>query len=180
MARVIKKKPSETETASVSGEAHKNRKTRSRKPNKSNLMILALILIIGVGGFLGYRVYDNQQKEISRLSDPQESAKVETERIKDEVSQLIELPADEDPTIATVVDSSKLNNQPFFAKAQNGDRVVMYAKAKKAVLYRPSTNKLIEVAPINLGDDKASSKSAPATTAPKPDSLGEPAFSTTP
>jgi len=30
----------------------------------------------------------------------------------------------------------------------------MYSKAKKAILYRPSSNKIIEVAPINIGNNE--------------------------
>lgn len=176
MAKDTKKQSPSFETASGSKEAPKQRKTRRFK--KSYLAILLLVLLIGVGGFFAYQVYDKQRREISRLSNPQESAKAESERIKDEVSSLIVLPADEEPTIATVVDSSKLDNQPFFANAQNGDRVVMYAKAKKAILYRPSIKKLVEVAPINIGEDKAASKSSSGTTAPKPGSLNEPGIST--
>ena len=33
-----------------------------------------------------------------------------------------------------------------------GDKVLIFAEAKKAILYRPSTKKLIEVANINLAD----------------------------
>ncbi len=180
MAKVSKKNASNAETASVAAETHKHRKTRFVKIKKSYLAIIVLVLLIAAGGAFGYRAYDEQRKEVKRLSNPQESAKAETEKIKQEVSRLIELPTDEDPTIATVVDSTKLSNQAFFAKAQNGDRVVMYAKAKKAVLYRPDTKKIIEVAPINLGDPKAPAQSAPASTAPQPDSLEGSGFTTTP
>lgn len=167
MAKVTKKEASAAET-SPAFENQQQRKTHSRRFKKSYLAIVVLVLLIGAGSALGYRAYDNQRKEIKRLSNPQESAKAESERIKEEVSKLIELPADEDPTIATVVDSTKLSNQAFFSKAQNGDRVVMYAKAKKAVLYRPDTGKIIEVAPINLGDPKAPAQSAPAATQADP------------
>lgn len=65
-----------------------------------------------------------------------------------EVSQLIELP-NETPTIATVSNVDSLLEQPFFAAAQAGDRVLIYAQAKKAILYRPSTHKLIEVSSLH-------------------------------
>ena len=62
------------------------------------------------------------------------------------VEKIVELPVGETPSIATVSDVDKLSSQEFFAKAQNGDVVLIYPKAQKAYLYRPSTDKLIEVA----------------------------------
>lgn len=75
----------------------------------------------------------------------------EAEDLKKEVGNLMELPADELPTIATVVDSEKVKEQDFFKNAANGDKVLLFAKDGKAILYRPTASKIIEVAPINLG-----------------------------
>lgn len=66
------------------------------------------------------------------------------------IGTLIELPAGEEPTIATVTDKTKLTDQPFFASAQNGDVVLIYTHAKKAYLYRPGSNKILDVAPVNF------------------------------
>lgn len=142
-------------------------KSRKSKSKKVYVVIIVLLVALGAGGYFGYKYVDNLRNENKRLADPQESAKLETERIKADVSKLIDLPEGESPTIATVVDVEKLKNQAFFAKAQNGDRVLMFPQSKKAVLYRPSTNKIIEVAPINIGEDQkpAATQSAPADQA---------------
>jgi hypothetical protein len=67
------------------------------------------------------------------------------------ISRLILLPKDETPTIASVSDPAQLKNQPFFDNAEIGDKVLIYSKAKEAVLYRPKTNMIINFAPVNLG-----------------------------
>jgi hypothetical protein len=127
---------------------------RSTKLKLSYVLIFILAVVIAGGGYLGYEKINSLEREKQQLSDPQEAARLETQRIKEKVSQLIEVPQDEDPTIANVVDVSKLSDQEFFKNAQNDDKVLMYAKSKKAILYRPSTNKIIEVAPINIGDNQ--------------------------
>ncbi|HLL61090.1 MAG TPA: LytR C-terminal domain-containing protein, partial [Candidatus Nitrosocosmicus sp.] len=81
------------------------------------------------------------------------------------VNRLMQLPDKEKPTVATVSDIQKLKNQAFFANAKNGDKVLIYTQAKKAILYRPSINKIIEVAPINLGDQTANAQTAPGKVA---------------
>jgi hypothetical protein len=93
-------------------------------------------------------------------ADPNAEVKEQNRQLVDKVGQLIVLPTDEQPTIATVSDLDKLKGQPFFAHAELGDKVFIYSGAKKAILYRPSTNKIIELAPLTTGD--SASASAPA------------------
>lgn len=119
----------------------------------SIVIIVAAVIASGVFAYL----YFEARQEVEQYSDPQAAAQAETERLTQEVGELIELPADEQPTIATVVDREELQDQPFFANAQNGDRVLIYTQARKAILYRPDTKKIIEVAPINIGDQQTQS-----------------------
>jgi len=141
--------------------------SRTGKLKKYKLPIIAiLIVLLGVGGGVGYAKYAKLKKENAKLSNPQEAAKVETEQLKADVAKIIELPA-ENPTVATVVDATKLKNQAFFTNAQNGDKVLIFAQAKKAILYRPSTKKVVEVAPINLGDNPAGTQTTGTKTGTK-------------
>jgi hypothetical protein len=86
------------------------------------------------------------------LSNPTELAKQQQVELEKLVGALVDLPSGETPTVATVSDSAKLKEQAFFELAQNGDKVLIYSKAKKAYLYRPSTNKMVNIAPVNIGD----------------------------
>jgi hypothetical protein len=71
-----------------------------------------------------------------------------TDAVVQRVSRHILLPSGEQPTVATVSDANKVRNQAFFAHAATGDKVLIYANAKKAYLYRPSIDRIIEVAPL--------------------------------
>lgn len=96
-------------------------------------------------------------KQISGLKqNPQQIAQEVTKELIAEVGELILLPADEAPTVATVSDPEKLKDQPFFANAKAGDKVLIYTKAKKAFLYDPVGHKVVEVAPVNLGNPEGS------------------------
>ncbi|MFM2357922.1 MAG: hypothetical protein RJA61_659 [Candidatus Parcubacteria bacterium] len=106
-------------------------------------------LIFLVAGF-AYYYYSEAQKF---KNNPQAQTQEEVDSLVAEVSRIILLPQDEDPTIATVSDPERLKDQPFFAKAKAGDKVLLYANAKKAYLYDPINKKILEVAPINLGSE---------------------------
>ena len=75
-------------------------------------------------------------------------AKNDVASLVEKVGKLILLPQGEIPTVAAVADLTPLKEQSFFKNAKKGDIVLMYARAKKAVLYDPSANIIIEVAPI--------------------------------
>lgn len=130
------------------------------------VIVLAGTLVVLGGGAFGYRQYMALRAENQRLANPETAQESEANKLKEQVGKLIELP-NENPTVATVVDVEKLKSQPFFTSAQNGDRVLIFAEAKKAVLYRPGTNKIVEVAPINIGDNTGTTAGA-TTTQPTP------------
>lgn len=121
------------------------------KPAFRNRRILQLLLFVAVASGAGlYLKYREAKRQIALLQNPQEAAKFENQKVIDAVGKLITLPTDETPSIATVTDAAKLKSQSFFQNAQNGDKVLIYSQAKKAIIYRPSTNKIIEVGAINL------------------------------
>ncbi len=99
------------------------------------------------------------------VTSPQVPQLEDTKQLVDEVGKLMVLPK-EVPTIATVTDITKLKNQPFFANAKNGDRVLLYTQAKKAILYRPSIKKIIDVEPINFTSNQIATGSATISRTP--------------
>ena len=84
--------------------------------------------------------------------DPNKIAKEETAKVVALVGKLVILPEGEEPVMATVTDKEKLKDQPVFAKAENGDKILIYSIAQKAYIYNPTKNVIVDVVPVNIGD----------------------------
>ena len=126
------------------------------------VFVFFVFLLLSAGGYYFYLQYQKTQK---MLESPTDAVKEQVNSVVAAVGKLILLPDDEEPTLATVSDKTKLQSQAFFAEAENGDQVLIYPKAKKAYLYRPKLNKLVDVAPANIGTAIAPS---PVTVAISP------------
>jgi hypothetical protein len=123
-----------------------NKKVQMKyKPRKFFLWILLIVAVLGVYGSLHF--YGKYQ---SLKANPNAEAEKETKKLVGVLSTLMELPQNETPTVATISDKEKLKGQAFFDKAENGDILFAYTNSMKAILYRPSVNKIINVAPITI------------------------------
>ena len=120
------------------------------------------ILVVAVLASLGATYYFYNQLNKLRVN-PQVAAQEEAAALVAKVGKLIVLPEGETPTVATVADPEALREQPFFANAKKGDKVLIYTNARKAILYDVENNKIVEVAPINIG---AGAETAPAPATP--------------
>jgi hypothetical protein len=134
-----------------------------KKPTVLLAMLATVALVFSLVLYLQNR---STQAQLKKLKDVAKTVTMEdTKKLLTELGKLMQLP-DEEPTIATVTDKAKLKDQPFFNKAENNDTVFIFTQAKRAILYRSSVNKIIDVAPINVGDQVAgaSTSTTPATT----------------
>lgn len=124
---------------------------------KSITRIIVILLLLGMTGAFGwtYFKYQAASSQVKLLTDPkaqEQVAKEETAKIITQVSALIMVPTDEQPLIATVLDAASLaKEQPFYADAKNGDRLVIYST--KAILFDPKENKLVNVGPVSIQGD---------------------------
>lgn len=70
--------------------------------------------------------------------------------VRKRVSKLVLLPSNEDPTLATVQDTKKLTDSFLKNNAVNGDKILVYVKAKKVYIYRPSLNRIVTIGPLQI------------------------------
>ena len=114
--------------------------------SKSRFIVMLMYVVVIVA-LVATGYFYNQVRILKQ--NPQAVAEQETKDLMAKVSLLIVLPVGETPTVATVSDPAALKDQAFFVNAKKGDKVLIYNIAKKAILYSPVLNKIVEVAPIN-------------------------------
>ncbi|MEY2672035.1 MAG: hypothetical protein RL687_452 [Candidatus Parcubacteria bacterium] len=128
---------------------------------KKNIVILLGLLVVlsTVSSVYFYKKSTDSESKAS-LKEAEELVSV--------IGEIALLPTGEIPTVATVSDPEALRDQPFFVDSIKDDKVLIYSNAKKAILYRPSIEKVINIAPLNVGTPKAQplEASAPSTPAP--------------
>ena len=106
------------------------------------------VMFLFIFGGASFYVWNNIR---NRDEDPRAVQK-EVTNIMQSVARHMVLPQGAQPTVATVKDPEQLKEQLFFANAKIGDKVLIYTDARKAILYRPSEDKIIEVAPLSIGE----------------------------
>ncbi|MEI6850336.1 MAG: hypothetical protein WCK26_00020 [Candidatus Saccharibacteria bacterium] len=125
---------------------NEHRKGKKKSYHKVVLLIIvSLVVIFCVAGMI---FFYNKYQDLK--NNPELVAKQQNELVVNEIGQLMVLPNGEEPTVATVTDSTKLSSQTFFKDSKNGDKVVAYTVAKKVILYRPSVKKIINIAPFTI------------------------------
>lgn len=143
MATVKKKKEIEKEKVEKSSGAF----------GKFVFALLFVVIVIG-GSFLLWQNYQLKANASDNIVDElgNQNGELSADDIialVAKVSEHIMLPADEEPTIATIVDAAQLSqDQAFYRNVQDGDKVLIYMNAQKALVYRESEDLLINVGPV--------------------------------
>jgi uncharacterized protein YneF (UPF0154 family) len=127
-------------------EAPSPKKISLKKPFFILFGVLILIVVIA-GGIFFYQYQKNQEL----LKNPQKAKASEVQDVVAKVGKLIKLP-NETPSVATISDITKLANQSIFRNAQNGDKVLIFNQSKRAIVYRPSENQIVEVGNLVIKD----------------------------
>lgn len=124
------------------------------------ILTILIILVIALLGFAIFNKFYNQKgSDAKQLSDKEITSLVK------KVSKLINVP-DEKPVIATIIKAEELiAEQKFYAGSKDGDYLIVFPTAQKAIIYREKEDRLINVGPIIIDQPKATS----TVPAPKSD-----------
>ena len=84
-------------------------------PKIISVLIVLLLVLSGYG--VAYYYYGQYKATKIVLDNPEIASKNEVKEITEKLGLIYELPTDEEPSVATVLDVEKLKDQPFFAKS---------------------------------------------------------------
>lgn len=121
-------------------------KNKELTPHGKKVFGSLAILIFAICTITFVVIYDKKKNEFKTINNPQKAQEVAIS-FKEKVGKIYVLP-DENPTIATVTDINVLPNDAFYDQAKDGDKILIFANAKKIVLYRPSINKVVDVGTV--------------------------------
>lgn len=145
----------------------------SEKPvKKSNFIGLAIFIIVVVILALAWyfwMVKAQKPVALNGTNNPvasQEQAKQEVQSLLAAAGKLMVLPQ-EDPLVATIEDPAALQKeQPFYAGTQKGDKLLIFFQARKAVIYNPTKNVIVNAGPILMQQDQAAQQAPEAPVQP--------------
>ena len=140
-----------------------NQKTTIKAPRKRRRgRALNFLLFIGIIAAIGLFSWAEMQRRdaIGRLQETeqelekirestQENAGEVAKRVLNSVRQLIDVPEEPEPTVATIVDVNRLREtSTFYENAENGDHLII--TENRAILYDPDRNIIIDVVPVRI------------------------------
>lgn len=130
------------------------------KPILGILVVVLLAFVLVLDG--RRREAEQRLKQVSvRLEQVQGKNEAQNKELAKQVlvkmRKHIVLPADPEPTVATIVDVEKLRERNvFYQKAENGYHLVL--TADRAILYDAKRDIIVDVAPIQLQPVQSSSE----------------------
>lgn len=123
----------------------------------SSLGTFLLVAVIGGGGYFAYT------KVVAGWIEQYQAAQ-ETKTIIRDVGEVVLLPEDDTPQIATISNAEQLKKgDTFFASAKNGDATLFYKTSGIVILFDLEAHKLLNMGVIATSSESAS-ETAPASS----------------
>lgn len=120
---------------------------QSKKPKKRKILIKLIVILLLLGAMAACALLFYKYREAVDTNPKN----IEQKTIE-EVGKIVEVP-NEKPSVVTVLDASKLSNVELASRAQDGDRLLVYAENRRVIMYRPSNGKIIDILTIKDTQD---------------------------
>jgi len=121
-----------------------------KKKPKVIFLILGVVVILII--ILTYWYYGRSKTETVIDLSNQASEVTEQDKVADviaKVSQLMILPEDGEPMVATILDAQALAaEQAFYADASDGDKLLIFPN--RAIIYNPTNNIIVNVGEVRV------------------------------
>lgn len=123
----------------------KSRLVRIKKTVSQNKLVSALVVLVLIFATTSAYFY-------IRANTGENKADKQAVSALNALNIIMQLPTDEKPILATIEDIQKLQGQAFYKDAANGDTIVIFPTSRKVILFRSSTNKIINFGFIEPND----------------------------
>lgn len=137
--------------------------------DKKKLLTVILVVSLAALAYVNYTKRMELATELKKLSVKMEQLQTgnnpenvaEAQAIIEKVRKHIAIPADVEPTVATIVDVEALKSRnEFYANAKNGDHLIV--TPTRAILYDPDTDMILDVVPVQLQAPDTAAATTPA------------------
>jgi hypothetical protein len=116
--------------------------------NKLRIGVLILLTLFSYSIYIVYQKYFNPTEE-EKVQRQEEKTRKDILAVLKEISKYTVLPENDPPTLFVIDNAEKLGKQqPFFANALNGDKLLIFPNSSKAILWSPSRGKIINIGPV--------------------------------
>jgi hypothetical protein len=135
----------------------KTKKKKTRRVWAGVLKLIGLVILIAGFCFFIWDYYNlNKMRSGGTVTQEQLQAQQQIKEITEKAGKLMMLPKGEEPIVATITDAAALaKEQAFYSGAKNGDVVLIYQKAMKAVVYSPERNIIVNSGPVYTQPEEA-------------------------
>lgn len=146
-------------------------------------VLIVIVILIALGMFIWA---EKQRREVAgkleqttaELEEIRKSTQRGGEEVAKEVLSKVRshmvVAEEPQPTVATIVDIDRLKSaSEFYAVAENGDHLII--TEKRAILYDPDRDIILDVVPVRINKQSPSPSSSPNTrTSPSPTATATP------
>jgi hypothetical protein len=121
--------------------------------SKKRLLIAVILSLIFFCSTAAIWLYFKTKERIAALQTPAAQQTAVQNEVSSAMKQLKThlLVPEEEPVIATIIDPALVaTKSAFYSQVQKDDQLIIFPEAKKAVLFRPRSNIIVNMGPLQF------------------------------